>query len=152
LTGKSEGGQLRVTAAVPGLVNKEQNRLGLQQLARAFAGVAEPNTVDGLMIQYTPGIAGAQPVRRYTSDAVRLTGTYSPQTGLEYRVTLTDQARDHIIIPEGNDPVPAAQPAKPAPEPRSNLLIYIIIVVAALALGALVYSLLLRPKPRERSR
>lgn len=151
-TGQSGSGLLRITASVPGLIDRKKNVLGLQALARAFAGVAEPNTIDGLMIQYTSETPNAKVIQRFTSQNVRVSGQADPRTGVEYRITLISQVPAEIVIPEGEETTPAvAKPPVPPPSgPGTGVII--LIIVAALALGALVYSLLVRQRPNARSK
>jgi hypothetical protein len=152
MTGKKENGELRVTAAVPNLIDRAKGILGLQALARAFAGAPAPNTVDGLMVQYETEQPTEKIINKWNSDSVRVVGQASPGTGIEYRITLLSQDPTQIVIPEGrageNVPKP---PVPPAPSSSPNWIILTIFIIAALALGALVYSLLLRPGSRGNS-
>ena len=150
LTGKAAGGQLRVTAAVPGLIRHQESVLGLQALARAFAGAPSPNEVDGLMIQYAKEVPTKTTIRDYNAPGVvAVTANASPQTGVEYRIALLTQDPTKIIIPEGQAAKAPIPPTKPVEKSGGvNLIVIFVVIVAALAVGALVYSLLLRPKPR----
>ena len=154
LTGQMAGGQLRVTASVPGLIRRDQSVLGLQALARAFVGAPAPNVVDGLMIQFSKEIPTKSTIRDFNeAGVISITANASPQTGVEYRISLLTQDPTKIIIPEGLEGKKPELPVKPVEKPSGlNLIVVFLIVVAAIAAGALVYSLLLRPKPRGGSR
>jgi hypothetical protein len=153
IPGDSGPGQPRATFAVDGLVQREQARLGLQPLVRAFAGAPEPHTVRGLTIQYESEAPGADTIRRYSGEHVEIEGQAHPITGLEYRVVLRSQNAEDIVIPEGQEARDMQQQKRePAPERGPDWLIIGVFAVATLAVGALVYSLLLRPAPKGRKR
>jgi hypothetical protein len=140
----------RATFAVDGLVRRDEGRLGLQEIARAFAQQPDEHPVRGLTVQYQSEAPNQQTVRTYTSDAVEVEGSADPGKGLEYRILLKTNDPALIVIPEGQEAQEAVQPK--APERSLDWLTISLIVAAALALGALVYSLLLRTRPTAGSK
>jgi hypothetical protein len=151
--GDSGPGQARASFGLVGLVRRDEAKLGLQQITRAFAGAPEPYTVHGLNIQYESEAPDTNILRRYRSDVVELEAQAHPMTGIEYRIVLRSQDPEAIVIPEGQDAHDARNaPPVPPPADGPNWLIIVIIAVASIALGALVYSLLLRPRSTGRKR
>jgi hypothetical protein len=68
---------------------------------------------------------------------------------VEFRIQLLTQDPAKISIPDDRrQPPPKAAPPSPKPAPGTDWLLVGVIVVAAIAVGALVYSLLLRGRPR----
>jgi hypothetical protein len=149
------GGYLRAEFGVRGLIDREQSKLGLQALAQAFMGGKPPDQIDSLFIQYETEAPSTSILRQWKSDdgSILVQGRASPQFGIEYKVKVfgvTDASK--IRIPEGADAVaPPATPPKPPAPSRSDGWIWALVVISALAIGALVYSLLIRPRPTTRS-
>jgi hypothetical protein len=143
---------LKVTFAVDGLIDREKQILRVQPLLRAFAGAPEPYTVTGLTIIFDGERPAAHTPRDVRSEAVVATAGFNddpPLVGIEYRVQLLSQDPEAIVFPERADvepprPVPVAQP------PGIPWIVWPLIIVAALAVGPLVYFALLRAgkKPR----
>jgi hypothetical protein len=150
------GGYLRAEFGLMGLVQRDKSILGLQPIARAFAGGSEPNVVDSLLVQYETEAPAKDrgTLERWDDPAghVLVQAQASPIYGLEYRVKLYTQDPEKIRIPEGADAKAEqkAPPKKEEPPPKSNWWIWPLVIVSALALGALVYSLLIRPRPVAR--
>ncbi|CAN5438775.1 hypothetical protein BH11ARM1_BH11ARM1_09560 [soil metagenome] len=140
----------KIIFAVTGLINKEANTLGLQTLARAFAlgPKGQPNK---LWIQYSTEGASTALVQKFESETVALQAHSDPIFGLEYKIDIRTQDPDKIVIPEGQAAIDfRAKPPSPPPAPKGiDRTVIILILVAALALGALVYSLLLRPRSKS---
>jgi hypothetical protein len=144
-------GYLRAIFGVRGLINREKGVLNLQALARAFAGGKPP--VDVLYIQFETEAPSTSVLQKWRDPdgSVVLQGRASPEFGIEYKIKLNTQDPSKIRIPEGAD---AHEEQKPAPKaetpPTSNVWVWPVVILAALALGALVYSLLLKPRPSAR--
>jgi hypothetical protein len=150
-----EGGYWRATFGVLGLVQREKSSLGLQALARAFAS-REP-AVDSLFIQYESEAPNTGLVQQWRAPdgSVVLQGRASPVFGIEYRIKLNTSDPQKIRIPEGSDAKDEQKKPTPKKEPppeSTDWWLWPLIIVSALAIGALVYSVLLRPKPRPRAR
>jgi hypothetical protein len=146
------GGYLRATFAVAGLIDRSKSTLGLQAMAQAFTGAPSPHTLHTLMVQYETEAPSRETLKQWRDPegSVLVQADASPQTGIEYRIKLNTQDASKIRIPEGA----AAQAEKTAPTEkkvppsRSDWWIWPVILLAAASIGALVYSLLLRPRPR----
>jgi len=119
-------------------------RLRLQPIVRAFAGGPESHRIGALIVQF----AGQKPTERtintFRSDSVVLAGRVldAPFEGLEYRVALLSQDPTQIAIPDFHDPQakkPEKKPEKAAPSSETPVLRFVLLGVAALAAGALVY-------------
>jgi hypothetical protein len=144
---------IKASCAVDNLIDRETRKFHLTEIVRAFAGAPAPNTVTGLAIQFI----GEQP-RRDTllsfgleGDPVLVQASYDPTFNcVEYRVKLNTQKPGEIEIPEG-----AEQKVRPTPSTVANKgfdwTIWGLILVAAVAVGALVYSLLVRSTSSKRS-
>jgi hypothetical protein len=135
--------------SVNGLIDKEKKVFRLQPIVRAFAGAPSPNTVDTIQILFVrergwqddlltyelPGVVELEAMRHNDPDM------------LEYRVHLLTQDESKIVIPEKHAPPPA--PNKVVVTEPSKTLYYVLLGVAGVAAGVLVYLALLRSKPRR---
>jgi hypothetical protein len=135
---------VKATFAVDGLIEPETRDLRLQPVVRAFAGAPQPHRIDTLRVIF----AGVRPteraVRQFESEAVRIEGEQTQEPpGVEYHVQIHDQNPEAIRIPAT---LAEAAPPAPATPPRAgpDWTLIAVLAVAALAVGALVYSLLLR--------
>ena len=130
--------------AVDGILDKAGHRLNIQPLLRAFAGAPEPHTIKHLLIIFDGEKPSARTVKKHVSDAVEAEANFvSAPAEVEYHVTLKTQDRDKITFPA------QAPEQKPGTKPSANgsgpsMLFYGAIGIAALAVGALVYLILLR--------
>lgn len=142
----------RATMAVDGLIDRTTGVLRVRPIVQAFAGAPEPDTIDVLLIQFENERQTDNTLLRYSSDSVRVEAQAAQSAlGVEYRVLLKSQDPDKIEIPDGpRNTVPEPAP-KTAPK-KTDFGLIALIAIAALALGALVYSLLLRGRPRTRAR
>lgn len=135
--------------AINNLVDKEKGIFRLQALVQAFAGAPEANRIRTLSILFEGARPTVQTLMKFSSDAVRVEAqSDSGPIGLEYRVQLKTQDPNRLLIPESQ---PAAlKPPLPKPETRTDWTVWALIAGAAVAVGALVYSLMLRSRPRPR--
>jgi hypothetical protein len=149
IPGNANTAALRAIFAVSGLIQRDKNILGLQAIARAFAASPENGKANALMIQFSTESPTSTIVQRFRSEAVELQASADPRFGLEYRIKLSSTDPAKIVIPEGQaaKDFRAAKP-EPAPKGGPDWSIIVVIAIAALAVGALVYSLLLRPRPK----
>ena len=137
--------------AIDGILDKTGHRLNIQPLLRAFAGAADPYTVQHLLIIFDGEKPSARTVKKHVSDAVEAEANFvSAPAEIEYHVTLKSQDRNKITFP---DQAPDEKPGKENTEKASgpSMLFIGAIAIAALAVGALVYLTLLRrgnpPRP-----
>lgn len=142
----------QATFAVQGLVDRAGGILRVEPFAKAFAGAPEPNTVDVLMVQFDGERPTGNTLKSYfpKDGPVRVQAVAGAAGGgVEYRIQLLTQDPAKISIPDDRrQPLPQAAPPPPKPGPGPDWLLYGVIFVAAIAVGALVYSLLLRGRPR----
>ena len=145
---------LKAKFATDNLVNRSTGALDLQSIIRAFAGESGRFVTNGMSIHF----AGERPtnstIRTYLSDAVAVYGeVLSNPDGLEYRVRLLTQDAEKILLPKVYTPTP-----KPLPKPEQKggiqPLIWVLLTLASLAAGALVYCFVVGigwPKGRART-
>lgn len=140
------------TFAIDGLVDVPNHRLRIQSIVRAFVGDPEPLTVRGLSIFFS----GLQPhpryVRTFVDDHVRAEARVqrSPIAGIEYRIRIDATKPESVVFPE-YAPERKALPPPSETENRSKVGLWIAILVAALAAGALVYLAVIRSGARTSS-
>lgn len=139
----------KASFATNNLIEEESGKLRLEPIAKAFAGAPRPHTIEALMVSFEGQRPTERTLKTYGSDAVVLAGRAIPPPfgGLEYRVVLLSQQPDKITIPEEHTqkPEPVAKSVQsPPPAEDNRTLRVVLIVVAALAAGALVYFLLSR--------
>lgn len=146
------GAVLKADFGIQGLIEPDSGVLHIQPIARAFALSEGKSELNGLMVQFenqapsrltlaqaappAPGCAGVEVEGHFAGGA----------DGVEYRVKYLTHDPAAISVPdrpEENKPVPV----KVAPHSTDWTLISLIAVAAA-AVGALVYSLVLRSQPR----
>ncbi len=139
------------TFAVDGLIDRTKGLLHLQPIARALAGAPAPHTVRQFQVDFDfeppkptyPGdfISPAVQVRR---------STVAPS--LTYDITLVDQDASHIVIPDSNV-LPKPTVVVQRTPVHTDWVTFAAFGLGALAVGALVYSLLLvllRPGTKKR--
>jgi hypothetical protein len=150
--GKPELALPKASFAVDGLINASTGELRIGPVARALCGAPSPFTIQDFSLIFTSQKPGSNTLQRFRSDAVDIQSqVLSGGFGLEYRIRLFTQDPHAIDIPEGG-PANAPKSAVPSsPVSKPNFLLWTLIAVASIATGALVYSLLLRPRPRARS-
>lgn len=127
------------------LIDAQTGALRLEPLIRSFAGAPAPNTIFNMMVSFAAVTANQTTVRHFLSDKVAVVGRSSSGTppGVEYRIAILKQDQEGIRVPDRVEP----EPQKPAEQPMGSsntALIWSLVIVAALATGALVYFALLR--------
>jgi len=140
-------GTTKATFGIDGLI--EGGRFQLTPLIRALAGALAPNSIEGVSVVYEKQRPTAETVRDFRSAAVDVQADAQPGSiGIEYRVHIKDQDPSKIEIPDSA--LATAQVANQSvPSGGPDMVTLIVIGVAAVAVGALVYSLTLR-RPRQR--
>jgi hypothetical protein len=144
---------IKGTCAVDNLIDRKTRNFHLTEIVRAFAGYPKPNEVTGLSIVFVNEQPSKTTLLAYgTKEApVQVQGTYDPTfKGVEYRIKLNSQKPEEIQIPEGAEQKPAPGPSTP-PSGSVDWTLWGLIAVAAIALGALVYSLLIKTTSSKRS-
>lgn len=139
---------VRGSFGVRGLIDREKQTFNLEPLARAFAGIPAPNEIDVLMVQFEGEQPGPNTLKTFSNDSIQLQAEASAPLGVEYRVRMLTQDPERISIPKERAPAAPAAVVPPRQGPDRGLIV--LIVAAALAGGALVYSLLLRSRPSRR--
>lgn len=152
----SRGKFLKAKFAVDRLVDRARGVLWLQPVVQAFAGAPEPFTIHTLSVRY----AGERPndgtITAYNSEALGLVGTVTNSPpGIEYLIALKTQDPRALTIPERHSPTVAATP-RTAPKRAFPAMVWVLVGVAALAAGCLVYFAALAlgrrgPAPSRRS-
>ncbi|CAN5530201.1 hypothetical protein BH11ARM2_BH11ARM2_02200 [soil metagenome] len=129
-----------------GLVNRQEGTVKLANLVRPFAAEG----IKGMSIVCEGFKPTKATVLSYRSEGVQMLA--SPQSGgvgAEFRVLLSSTDPTKIDIPDRQEPKKQPYPKKEV-QPGPDYVTYGIVAVAALALGALVYSLMLRPRSKPR--
>lgn len=141
---------IKATFATNGILNGAGG-IRLQPIVRAFAGGTGPSLVGGIEIHCEGVKALADTLLTYDSPAVQVQGRSVPSpASLEYRVRLKSQAPNEIDIPDRVS-APSAPEAAGAPSTSPSMtLVWTLVVIGALAAGALVYNLALRKPTRTR--
>lgn len=147
---RAADGSLAARFGVDGLIDEQGRRYRLAPIAKAFAGAPQPSTVNGIHIilvgqsGYENDIGRYRKPGAYEVEALRTGGAQLPM--LEYRIRLLSQDPAMLDIPEKLPQPSRAQDGKP-PQ-TSDTLYYVLVVVAAIAAGVLVYLALLRASAR----
>lgn len=144
---------IKGTCAVDNLIDRVTRRLHLTEVAQAFAGYPAPHTVTGISITYVGELPLRDTILTYgiESDPVQVQGSYDPVfRGIEYRIKLNTQKPEEIVIPEAAEQKPMAKTSTVAKE-GFDKTIWGLIAIAAVAVGALVYSLLVRSTSSRRA-
>ncbi|MBS1701993.1 MAG: hypothetical protein JST12_10055 [Armatimonadetes bacterium] len=143
-----DGQFVKSSFAINGIIQTNPLRFNLVALARAMAFGQYPiKSFSVLFDGCSPGgktVAAFDPVDgSWKFEGV---ATRSP-LAIEYRVQVNADKPEAITLPDEN-----TRPKAPAPEQKNPAQFYIWagIIVGALAIGLLVYSALLRPRPRGR--
>ena len=144
---------IKASCAIDNIIDRKSSRFHLTEIARAFAGYPEPNRVTGISVLFLGERPGKQTLLAFGSDksAVEVQGTLDPTFGgVEYRIKLNSQNAEDIDIPEGGE---QKAPAVPSTDAKGGFdwTTWGLIIVAACALGALVYSLVVRSTSSKRS-
>lgn len=131
---------LRAQLGAFGIADAATGSVRLQPVAQAFAGAPDPHAVDAVALNVVGMTPTAQTLRAYANDSAAVEGRWNSNPPfLEYMVLLRTQDPDKIEIP---DSLVREAPKEPAPRKGEGLptgILAAIVVVGALAVGALVY-------------
>lgn len=140
--------------AVDGVIDREHGSVRLNPFARAFAGAPKAWTVHLLDLVFQNEVPTSNTISGWNGKFAVVEGRYQDSTksrfaGIEYRIQLLSQDSKARFIPEPWDKpvVPTEKPLKPAGTDWTTMAV---LIIAAGAVGALVYSLLLRGRPAAR--
>ncbi|MBS1719531.1 MAG: hypothetical protein JST35_03685 [Armatimonadetes bacterium] len=140
--------------AVNGFIDRKNKRINLQPLVRAFSSMKANPPVKGFSIVLDGEKPTDETVRQYLADDVGVQAIHTQQPlGIEYRVEVRTTNPSGLVIPSALSEVPA-EPKSPPAKPSSTFdwRIAALVGVGLIALGALVYSLLLQPRNSKRSK
>lgn len=143
----------KATFAVDGVINRQVGAFRLNPFVKAFAGAEAPWTVHCMDLVFQGEAPTSKMIRLWRSKSAILEARYdqSPDrrlSGVDYRVRLLAQDPARMDIPEPSDDRPDRQKTAPAPS-GSDWASIAVLLIAATAVGALVYSLLLRGRPNR---
>ncbi len=151
LEGPREGLRIvRASFATDGLIDRLEGELRLEPLVRAFLGAPAPHTVTSFLVLFP----GEQPVegktlQDYRSDVVSLKArAVASPPGIECRIVVGTQDPALLTIPSRFVPDEGTRVERGTP-PGPNPVLVGLLVLAGLAAGALVYSLLVRSSGRR---
>ena len=136
---------LKSTFATDGIIDRQQGILHIEPILKAFAGAPEPYTLEYLTVIFVGERPNNNTVRAFREPGIveaSAKGSEAP-AGIEYQIHLITQDPTKIVFPSS---VPQQErPVENTRETRTNqTLIYVLIGVAAVSVGALVYLALLR--------
>jgi len=144
---------IEVTCAIDNVIDRQTGKFHLTEIARAFAGAPDPHRVTGLSVMFQNEVPTKNTLLTFGTeqDAVQVQGDYNKDfRSIEYRIKLNKQNPDEITIPENREQNVAKRPSSDG----RNIVdwsLWGLIAVAAIAVGALVYSLLIRTTASKRS-
>lgn len=135
---------LRASFGTIGLIGGS-GKFNIQPIVRAFAGSPEPYGITGMSITFDGEKATADTLGNLKGAMVNVQAraNQAPDPGVEFRVELTGQDPKQIVIPDHSvkpDPVPPPAPPRQTPD----WPLWLMLGIAAVAVGALVYLALLR--------
>lgn len=148
ITGDASMTTIKATCAIDNIIDRESTKLNLGAIAKAFAGYAAPNEVTGLSVQFLGEAPKKTTLLEYgkEGDPVMVQGSYDPTfNGVEYRIKINSQDPKLIEIPEGSEQKAPTTPSTDAGT-GTDWTVWGLVFIAAIAVGALVYSLLTNSK------
>ncbi len=136
---------LTCSFGINGLLDHVNGKVNLQALVQAFAGEHGKFTVKGMSVLLEGEGADERTVRSFKSEYVEVQGIrINTPKGIEYRILVKSTEPDQIFIPSWSGERLPEKPV-PVPKPSVDWTLYGLVIVGAIAVGALVYSFLLRP-------
>ncbi len=144
----------KATFAVDGVINRQLGSVRLNPFAKAFAAGTKPWIVNSLDFHFEGEVPTDKMIKLWRSKSAVVEGRYAntkdPRlAGVEFRVKLLTQDPSKMDIPEPGD-APIQPEKKPSQSSGTDWTAITVFLVAAAAVGALVYSLLLRGRPKAR--
>jgi hypothetical protein len=140
--------------AVDGVIDRQKGAMRLNPFAKAFAGAATPWTIHSLDLVFQNESPTSTTLKRWEGKGVIVEGRFQDSKdpmlkGIEYRIQLISQDPAKMDIPEPGDKAVAAVTKAPRASGADWATIAVFLIAAG-AVGALVYSLLLRGRPAAR--
>lgn len=134
-----------------GLIDPATGILRVEPFAKGFAGGPKEHSVSVLMLTFEGVVPTENTLRAFFPEdgSVRVQAAAMKPAGVEYRVQLLTQDPQAIHIPDAKK---LPETGKTPSAPKSAGLDWPLlgaIFAAAIAAGALVYSLLLRARPKD---
>ncbi len=148
--------QVRATFGIAGLIDPQAGVLHVQPLAKALSIAQAPDSLEAVMIEFqgqspTPNTIKSCSPPAPGCSGVELEGrSEGAGAGIEYRVKFLTHDPDKVSVPDR--PQQPVREVETKPEPKgTDWTLMSLIGLAAIAVGALVYSLLLRGRPAPRA-
>ena len=145
---------IKGSCAVDNLIDRSTGHFHLTEIARAFAGYPEGSTVTGISVMFVGEIPSKTTLLEYggPDGPIQVQGIFDPTIrGVQYRLKLNTQNPEQIDIPEGAEQKPQSRTSS-VPSQGLDWTVWGLIAAAALAIGALVYSLLVRSPASKRAK
>ncbi len=146
VTQTGQGRMIRISFGCDGLIDRAKGVLRINPIARALAPTTGAASIRSFLVQFENEVPGAKSIQRFSSDALDVEAkTAGDQYGVEYRIVLKTHDPKAIDIPEGE----AKHTNQTPPQvPSSDKALWIVLGIAGLGAGALVYCLLLWPRSK----
>lgn len=133
-----------------GLYDAATGATGLQAVARAFGGGDAANPVRAISVTYFGYAPTASTLRTFSSDKVLVEGRFNEDPPfVEYVVALLTPSAEEVAIPRLYE-APAPKTAPPPALGGLPSVVWAALIVAAVALGALVYFAMLGSGSKRR--
>lgn len=131
--------------ATNNIIRREDRTLHVQPILRAFAAAPDPFTVKQIQVVFAGERPNEQTVRTLSKPGVlnAVARASNAPAGIEYSIELLTQDPDKIVFPERLEKPEPLQEEQPEKGSNQTVLIALL-AIAAVSLGALVYSLFLR--------
>ena len=144
----------KATFAVDGIIDRKLGSVRINPLAKIFAGAPKPWTIHALDLEFKGEVPTERMIKIWRSKSAVVEGRYQdlkdPKlAGIEFRVELLSQDPAKLDIPEPGESSKTVSKSK-TDVAGTDWTAISVLVVAALACGALVYSLLIRSRPKTR--
>lgn len=142
---------LKATFAIDGIIDRPGGKLNIEPVLKAFAGAPDPHTVKGISIIFEGETPTSKTVRKFGKEDVVSAiakGSIAPP-GIEYSIALLTQDPKLIEFPSQTVNEPQNKKEAPVNGNSNQTAIYVLLILAAISGGALVYLALLRPGRRS---
>ena len=141
---------LKASFAVDGLIDETTGVLRLEPIARGMCLATATDQLNCLMVQFERETPTSRTLQSCSPPAPGCSGAAvegqprGPDLGVEYRVKLLSHDPNAIHLPDAGVPPARVAAAVRVARPKTDWTLYVLLLVSAVAVGALVYSLLLR--------
>ncbi|OJU64948.1 MAG: hypothetical protein BGO01_14635 [Armatimonadetes bacterium 55-13] len=144
---------IKATCAIDNVIDRRTGSFHLTEIVRAFTGFPEPHRVSGLSLSFLNEAPRKNTILTFGQESgpVMLQADLNPTfKSIDYRIKINTDKPDEISIPEGPE---QNKPINTSSDDRNSVdwSLWGLIGVAAIAVGALVYSLLIRTTSSKRS-